>query len=75
MYPAPIEQYVAPATLAEALKALGDHGEDAHCIAGGQSLMQALRSRLLQAKCLVDLQHVAELKGLASTAMACASAQ
>lgn len=64
MYPAPIEHYVAPATLAEALKALGDQGEDAHCIAGGQSLMQAIKSRLVQPKALVDLQHVAELRGI-----------
>jgi aerobic carbon-monoxide dehydrogenase medium subunit len=64
VYPAPIEHYVAPATLAEALKALGEQGEDAHCIAGGQSLMQAVKSRLVQPKCLVDLQHVAELSGV-----------
>jgi carbon-monoxide dehydrogenase medium subunit len=64
VYPAPIDNYTAPATLAEALQALAEHGEDAHCIAGGQSLMQAVKSRLLQPKCLVDLQHIAELKGI-----------
>jgi aerobic carbon-monoxide dehydrogenase medium subunit len=64
VYPAPIENYTAPATLAEALQALAHHGEDARCIAGGQSLMQAVRSRLVRPKCLVDLQHIAELKGV-----------
>jgi len=64
MYPAPIETYAAPATLAEALQALATHGSDARCIAGGQSLMQALRSRLVQTRCLVDLQRIAELKGI-----------
>ena len=65
MYPAPIETYSAPATLTEALQALATHGADARCIAGGQSLMQALKSRLVQTNCLVDLQHIAELKGIA----------
>lgn len=64
MYPAPIETYSAPATLAEALQALAAHGGDARCIAGGQSLMQALRSRLVQTKGLVDLQRIAELRGI-----------
>src|SRR5262245_23147586 len=65
MYPAPIETYAAPTTLAEALQTLASHGSDARCIAGGQSLMQALKSRLVQTKCLVDLQRIAELKGIA----------
>jgi carbon-monoxide dehydrogenase medium subunit len=64
VYPAPIDNYTAPATLAEALQALAQHGEDAHCIAGGQSLMQAVKSRLLQPKCLVDLQNISELQGI-----------
>jgi len=64
MYPAVIESYVAPKTVQEALNALAAHGDDAHFIAGGQSLMQAIKSRLVSPKCLVDLQHVAELKGV-----------
>ena len=66
MYPAVIESYVAPKTVQEALNALAAHGDDAHFIAGGQSLMQAIKSRLVSPKCLVDLQHVAELKGVRS---------
>ena len=64
MYPAVIESYFAPRTVQEALGALAAHGDDAHFIAGGQSLMQAIKSRLVSPKCLVDLQHVAELKGV-----------
>lgn len=64
MYPATIDVYTAPNTFGEALEALEAHGEDAVCIAGGQSLMQAIKSRLVQPKCLIDLQHIAELKGI-----------
>lgn len=64
MYPAVIEDYVAPTTIDAALQALADHGEGAHFIAGGQSLMQAVKARLIQPTCLVDLQNVAELKGI-----------
>ena len=65
MYPAVIEDYVAPTTIDAALQALAEHGEGAHFIAGGQSLMQAVKARLIRPTCLVDLQHVAELKGIA----------
>ena len=65
MYPARIDAYHRPKTVAEALSALSGHGEGAAFIAGGQSLMQAVKSRLVQPSCLVDLQDVAELKGVA----------
>ena len=68
MYPAAIDAYTAPNTFEEAFGALDAHGEDAVCIAGGQSLMQAIKSRLVQPKCIVDLQHIAELKGISSDA-------
>ena len=45
MIPAPFD-YVAPATLEEALTALSQHGDDAKIIAGGQSLLPVLRMRL-----------------------------
>ncbi len=64
MYPATIDAYHRPKTVAEALSALSDHGEGAAFIAGGQSLMQAVKSRLVQPSCLVDLQDVGELKGV-----------
>jgi aerobic carbon-monoxide dehydrogenase medium subunit len=69
MYPAVIESYFAPKTVQEALDALTTNGGDAHFIAGGQSLMQAIKSRLVSPKCLIDLQHVSELKGIRSETM------
>jgi carbon-monoxide dehydrogenase medium subunit len=41
MYPASFE-YVAPATLEEALDTLGRYGDDAKVLAGGQSLIPLL---------------------------------
>ena len=65
MYPATIEEYVRPGTIDEALKALGKYEEgDAVFIAGGQSLMQAVKSRLVRPKCIVDLQAISELRGI-----------
>ena len=64
MYPARIDAYHRPTSVSEALSALTAHGEGAVFIAGGQSLMQAVKSRLVQPTCLVDLQAVRELKGV-----------
>ena len=65
MYPAPIDEYVRPATVADALAALGRYDEgDAVFVAGGQSLMQAVKARLLRPRCLIDLQAVAGLAGI-----------
>ena len=67
MFPAVIEEYVRPATVAEALSAIAryDDGE-AIFLAGGQSAMQALKSRMLRPRCIVDLQSVAELTGISN---------
>jgi carbon-monoxide dehydrogenase medium subunit len=54
--PAPFE-YVRAESLAEALAALADGGEDAKPIAGGQSLVPALTMRLVRPSVLVDLNH------------------
>lgn len=69
MFPARIQQYVRPRTVAEALAAVAryDAGE-AIFLAGGQSAMQAIKSRMLRPQCVVDLQAVAELKGVRSSA-------
>lgn len=64
MYPAIISDYHRPTSVQEALSALKQDAGGAMFIAGGQSLMQALKSRLVQVDCLVDLQDVAELKGV-----------
>jgi carbon-monoxide dehydrogenase medium subunit len=64
MYPAVIHEYRRPKSVQEAVAAIADGGAEASFIAGGQSLMQALKARLVQPHALVDLQDVAELKGV-----------
>lgn len=67
MYPARIEEYLRPRTAADALAAIARYDEgDALFIAGGQSAMQAIKSRMLRPQCIVDLQDVEELKGIRS---------
>jgi carbon-monoxide dehydrogenase medium subunit len=63
MYPSVIDDYHRPGSVKEALAAIGG-GEESSFIAGGQSLMQALKARLVQPRALVDLQDVAEIKGV-----------
>ncbi|MDE0202833.1 MAG: xanthine dehydrogenase family protein subunit M [Rhodospirillaceae bacterium] len=65
MYPAPIEAYFAPTTIDEALECLAEAGDDAVFIAGGMSLMQAMKARLVTPRALIDLNEVEELSGLA----------
>ncbi len=68
MYPAVIEDYQRPRTLADAVAALSRYASgEAIFIAGGQSVMQAIKSRLVRPRCLVDLQDIAELKGITTT--------
>jgi carbon-monoxide dehydrogenase medium subunit len=64
LYPAEIEHYFAPRTISDALASLKNGGTDPHFIAGGMSLMQAIKSRMVRPSALIDLQHVAELKGI-----------
>ena len=64
MYPAVIDSYDAPTSVQEALQAFAQRGNDCHFIAGGQSLMQAIKARVISPKSLIDLQHVAELNGI-----------
>jgi carbon-monoxide dehydrogenase medium subunit len=56
--------YVAPTSLSEAVTALGEAGEDAKLLAGGQSLIPVLRLRLAFPTVLVDLGRVDELRGV-----------
>jgi carbon-monoxide dehydrogenase medium subunit len=67
MYPARIEEYVRPQSVSEALAAIARYDEgEAIFLAGGQSAMQAMKSRMLRPQCIVDLQAVTELKGITS---------
>ncbi len=63
MIPAQFD-YVAPTSLADAVTALGEAGEDAKLLAGGQSLIPVLRLRLSFPTVLVDLGKVDELRGV-----------
>ena len=63
MIPAQFD-YVAPATVEEALTALADAGEDAKVLAGGQSLLPVLRMRLNAPSVVVDLGRIESLRGV-----------
>ncbi len=55
-------QYCAPRILDEALALLGQYGEDAKVLAGGQSLIPLLNMRLAGPTYLVDINHLTELQ-------------
>lgn len=68
MYPAPIENYLRPASIAEAVAALGQYASgEAIFLAGGQSVMQAIKARMVRPRCVVDLQAIAELRGITTS--------
>lgn len=56
--------YARPKRLAEVLQLLAEHGDEARLLAGGQTLLATLNMRLSEPALLIDLQSVAELKGL-----------
>jgi aerobic carbon-monoxide dehydrogenase medium subunit len=56
--------YLAPATLDEALQALSAGGEDAKVLAGGHSLLPLMKLRLAAPTLLVDLRKVPGLRGV-----------
>ena len=57
MYPAPFE-YLRPSTLDEAIALLKTHGEDAKVLAGGHSLIPAMKLRLAQPRYIVDIGRI-----------------
>jgi aerobic carbon-monoxide dehydrogenase medium subunit len=63
MIPAKFD-YVRPSSLAGAIQALADGGDDAKVIAGGQSLLPLLRLRLSYPELLVDIGGLGELTGV-----------
>ena len=64
MYPATFD-YSAPDTLEQALEILGQHGDDAKVLAGGQSLIPLLKLRFASPAALVDINRIAGLDTLA----------
>ena len=63
MIPAAFD-YVRPASIDEAVTAIGQAGEDGKVLAGGQSLIPILRLRLAYPSTVVDLGRVPELRGV-----------
>jgi len=60
MFPAPFE-YHRPKSLAEAVALLKQHGEDAKVLAGGHSLIPAMKLRLARPSVVVDIGRLSEL--------------
>jgi carbon-monoxide dehydrogenase medium subunit len=54
-------EYVRANSVDEALAQLHQHGSEARVLAGGQSLVPAMRFRLARPSVLVDINHVKEL--------------
>ncbi|MBZ5556743.1 MAG: xanthine dehydrogenase family protein subunit M [Acidobacteriia bacterium] len=60
MYPANFD-YVRPSTVEEAVRLLAKHGDDAKLLAGGHSLIPAMKLRLARPKVVVDIGRIAHL--------------
>ena len=60
MYPAAFD-YHRPTTLAEAVTLLAQHGDEAKVLAGGHSLIPAMKLRLAQPSVVIDIGRVTEL--------------
>src|SRR5438445_3380916 len=60
MIPAAFD-YLRPATLDEAIALLELHGAEAKVLAGGHSLIPAMKLRLAQPKTVIDISRVADL--------------
>lgn len=56
-----VAQYVAPATLADALQVLGEHGSDARILVGGTDLLVGYRHLIIDPTAFVDLKTVHDL--------------
>lgn len=56
--------YHAPTAVDEVLALRAEHGEEAHLLAGGTSLVLMMKNRLVEPSVLVDLRRVAELREL-----------
>ncbi len=63
MIPADFD-YVRPSSVADVVQALGEAGEDAKVLAGGQSLIPVLRLRLAYPSVLVDIGGLDDLRGV-----------
>lgn len=60
----PAFEYHAPRSLPEAIGLLGSLGADAKLLAGGHSLLPMMKLRFAQPAHLIDLNRIAELRGI-----------
>jgi carbon-monoxide dehydrogenase medium subunit len=60
MIPAQFD-YATPTTIADAVKLLAQHSDDAKVLAGGHSLIPAMKLRLAQPQLLIDLGRIKDL--------------
>jgi carbon-monoxide dehydrogenase medium subunit len=63
MYPATFE-YLRPSTLDEAVAMLVQHGEEAKLLAGGHSLIPAMKLRLARPRVVIDIGRISNLSGI-----------
>ena len=61
---APAFAYARPKRLIDVLALLEKHGDEARLLAGGQTLLATLNMRLSEPALLIDMQSVAELRGI-----------
>src|SRR5579864_2975660 len=66
MYPADFD-YVRPASIDEAVALLQKHGEDAKVLAGGHSLIPAMKLRLARPKLVIDIARIPALNYIRQT--------
>lgn len=59
-------QYFSPTTVEEAIGLLQQHGDEAKLLAGGHSLLPAMKLRLAQPGVLIDISKIESLKGITS---------
>ena len=58
-------EYHRPASVAEAVGLLAQHGEAAQVLAGGHSLVPMMKLRLASPEHLIDINGIGEIKGIA----------
>ncbi len=63
MKPAPFA-YLAPRSVDEALAHLAEHGSEARPLAGGQSLVRLMNTRLATPSVLIDINRIGELAAI-----------
>jgi 4-hydroxybenzoyl-CoA reductase subunit beta len=63
----PSFKLLRPRTLQDALGFLNEHGANIRVLAGGTDLLPSMRQKLFEPEHVLDLRHLAELKGIRET--------